>query len=387
MKKIFWKAYLYAPAVILLCFIIYVGGPKFETLDDRGLILLAAFSGALSGFFHVYVIAWEKAEENVKPYGPIIRYCLLYRPPIAMAFTLLCNVWLFDWFRLIREQIPALAPVSVVTIGLLLGSFSYWILKLPIRVLKEMLRPRMPRASIPAPDGIKPLARKTIGGFEHTFAGVHDPAKLAEAPETAGQNENSYQLIPGGETMDVDYLEKKEEQGITLSLKNRLLAAGGFWEWLKLLVLGYYLLIIPVILVFFIIDFWPIKDNTNAWLTTTLILKLNISFHLRMMLLIIMAGALGSYIHVATSFSYHIARRDFEPHWYWWYWMRLPIGAALALVLIMIIDGGIFVTPYTGGNAAPTTSIGIAALIGLFSRHLLEKFRDIFDVILHPREK
>ena len=367
MKKNFWKAYLYGPAVVLVSFIIYLGGPKFEALDDRGIILLAAFSGALSGFFHVFVITWERAGESDRPYGHIIKNCLLFRPPIAMAFTLLCNVWLFHWFRLIREEMPALAPVSVVTTGLLIGSFSYWIIKLAVQVLGEILRFNKP----PIP------ARRTIKRFDQTFSKICPPEGPPEALETNN----------GGEIMDADTHEKKEGHENALSLKSRIMAAGGLWDWLKLLLLGYYLLIIPVVLVFFIIDFWPIKDSANAWLGSTLILNISIAFHLRMLLLILMAGALGSYIHVATSFSYHIAKRDFEPHWYWWYWMRLPIGAALALVAIMIIDGGVFVTPYGSSDTVPSTAIGLAALIGLFSRHLLEKFRDIFDVILHPREK
>ena len=186
--------------------------------------------------------------------------------------------------------------------------------------------------------------------------------------------------------MDDKHQEKKEVQAPPLSLKERIISSGGFWEWIKVILLGFYLLIIPVILVFFIIDFWPVKVG-DTWSNTTMILKIGLSFHLRMLLLVLLSGALGSYIHVATSFSYHIAKRDFEPHWYWWYWMRLPIGATLALVFIMIIQGGLFVAPAGNNDATPITTIGVAALIGLFSRHALEKLRDIFDVVFNPREK
>ena len=245
---------------------------------------------------------------------------------------------------------------------------------------------------VPLPSSINPTDRKpstqeTMTGFAQTLLKTGSLEGQPEIVETDRKKKRSNHLAHGGEFMDSDTLVKKAEQGNVLSLQRRIMAAGGLWDWLKLLLLGYYLLIIPVILVFFVIDFWPVKNSANAWLSTTLILNLNISFHLRMLLLILMSGALGSYIHVATSFSYHIAKRDFEPHWYWWYWMRLPIGAVLALVLIMVINGEIFVNPFINDGAAPSTAIGIAALIGLFSRHLLEKFRDIFDVILHPREK
>ncbi len=351
MKKFFWKAYLYGPAAILLFFIIYLGGAKFENLDDAGLLSLVVFSGALSGFFHVYIVLWEE-DKNVNLEHRAMKYCLVFRPPIAMAFTVLCYFWFFHLFLLIRENFPALAAVSVVTIGLLLGSFSYWIIKFLAKLLGETLRSRRPI-------------------------------------ENNNKENNLIQLKNGGGIMDANEQEKKEVQGKPLSLKERITAAGGIWEWIKLIILGFFLLIIPVILVFFIIDFWPVpvKDTANAWSDTSMILGLNLSFHLRMLMLVLLAGGLGSYIHVATSFSYHIAKRDFEPHWYWWYWMRIPIGAILALITIMITDGGLFVAPAANNDATPITTIGIAALIGLFSRQAVEKLRDIFDVVFNPREK
>lgn len=349
MKKILWKAYLFGPAAILLFFIIYVGGVKFENLDNAGLLLLVVLSGALSGFFHVYIVLWE-GDKEVDLEHRTMKYCLMFRPPIAMAFTVICYFWFFHLILLIREAFPALVPVSVVTIGLLLGSFSYWIIKFLAKLLGEALRSKRPL-------------------------------------ENNNKENNFYKFNHGGGIMDANDQEKKEVKGKPLSLKERITAAGGFWDWIKLIVLGFFLLIIPVILVFFIIDFWPVKDAANAWSNTTMILGLSLSFHLRMLLLVLLSGGLGSYIHVATSFSYHIAKKDFEPNWYWWYWMRIPIGAALALVTIMIIEGGLFVAPTGNNDATPITSIGIAALIGLFSRHALEKLRDVFDVVFNPREK
>ncbi|MGD2086420.1 MAG: hypothetical protein PVH61_09585 [Candidatus Aminicenantes bacterium] len=351
MKKFFWKAYLYVPAAILLFLIIYMGGANFENLDEAGLLVLTVFSGALSGFFHVYIVLWE-GDKKVKLDHRTMKYCLIFRPPIAMAFTLLCYFWFFHLFLLIREKFPALASVSVVTIGLLVGSFSYWIIKLLARLVGEALRSRNPI-------------------------------------ENSNKENNVYKFNNGGRIMEANHQEKEEVQGKSLSLKERIIAAGGFWDWIKLIILGFFLLIIPVILVFFIIDFWPVKDtaNANAWSDTSMILGLHLAYHLRMLLLVLLAGGLGSYIHVATSFSYHIAKRDFEPRWYWWYWMRIPIGAILALVAIMITSGNLFVAPTGNNDSIPITTIGIAALIGLFSRHAVEKIRDILDVVFNTREK
>ena len=110
--------------------------------------------------------------------------------------------------------------------------------------------------------------------------------------------------------MDANDQEKMEVQGKPLSLKERIIAAGGFWDWIKLIMLGFFLLIIPVILVFFIIDFWPVKDTANAWSDSTMILGLNLSYHLRMLLLVLLVlfmvaaiedGGLGLTDQTATA--------------------------------------------------------------------------------------
>jgi len=120
---------------------------------------------------------------------------------------------------------------------------------------------------------------------------------------------------------------------------------------------------------------------------TNLIFKCTIPFELRMILLVLLAGALGSYIHMATSFSYFIGVKKFEMTWYWWYWLRLPIGAVLALIFSMLVQGGIFVIPASGSEANPVSVIGLAGLIGMFSRQAIEKLRDIFDTVFSSTEQ
>lgn len=120
---------------------------------------------------------------------------------------------------------------------------------------------------------------------------------------------------------------------------------------------------------------------------TNLFCKCKIPFELRMILLVLLAGALGSYIHMATSFGYFIGMGEFKLTWYWWYWLRIPIGAVLALIFSMLVQGGVFVIPTEGSEANPASVIGIAGLIGMFSRSAIDKLRDIFDIIFKPPDK
>jgi hypothetical protein len=93
----------------------------------------------------------------------------------------------------------------------------------------------------------------------------------------------------------------------------------------------------------------------------------------------LLGGALGGALHGIASLSRHVAKRDFGREWTMWYLANPFIGAALATVFLFVLQAGL------GGQTAPTTGglYGIAAvatLTGLFSRHALNKLRDIFEV-------
>ncbi len=116
------------------------------------------------------------------------------------------------------------------------------------------------------------------------------------------------------------------------------------------------------------------------------IIGLNMPFQLRMILLVLLGGALGSYIHVATSYSYYIGFNKFDMDWFWWYLLRIPMGAVLALIFLMLIQGGMFTVPDSGSGSEPLTLIGLSALVGMFSRQATEKLKEVFDIIFKTRE-
>lgn len=93
----------------------------------------------------------------------------------------------------------------------------------------------------------------------------------------------------------------------------------------------------------------------------------------------LIGGALGGAIHAIASLTAHVAADNFGPAWTMWYLTNPVVGAALATVFLFVLQAGL------GGQAAPTAGglYGIAAvatLSGLFSRHALNKLKDIFDV-------
>ena len=62
----------------------------------------------------------------------------------------------------------------------------------------------------------------------------------------------------------------------------------------------------------------------------------------RLILLVILTGALGSYVHAATSFATYTGNRSLIDSWHWWYVLRPFIGMALALIFYFALRGGHF---------------------------------------------
>ena len=90
-------------------------------------------------------------------------------------------------------------------------------------------------------------------------------------------------------------------------------------------------------------------------------------------------GALGGAMHAIASLTAHLAAGDFDRRWTMWYLTNPVVGASLAVAFLFVLQAGL------GGQAAPTGGglygiAAIATLSGLFSRHALNKLKDIFDV-------
>ncbi len=102
----------------------------------------------------------------------------------------------------------------------------------------------------------------------------------------------------------------------------------------------------------------------------------------RLIFLVIVAGALGSYIHAATSFADYVGNRKLANSWLWWYILRPFIGVALALVFYFVVRAG-FLT----GGAGDVNPYGVAtlgALAGMFSKQATDKLEEVFTTIFRP---
>lgn len=106
-----------------------------------------------------------------------------------------------------------------------------------------------------------------------------------------------------------------------------------------------------------------------------------------LIVLSLVAGALGSFVQASLAFVYWTGQRELRTSWVWWYGFRLFSGAVLALIVYFAIRGG-----FLGGESATeeVNAYGIAAfssLVGLFSKQAIAKLQEVFNTAFSTKTK
>lgn len=156
-------------------------------------------------------------------------------------------------------------------------------------------------------------------------------------------------------------------------------------------ILGAYYLLLPFVLVYVLFKIFP----PNPWGDVQYVpiaigfAKFTIwtTLEERLILLVIAAGALGSYIHSATSYADYRGNRQFGPSWLLWYMLRPLVGVCLALIVYFAMRGGLLSMVINGETAKKPDNInpfGIAAisgLTGMFSKQASDKLAEVFTTL------
>ncbi|MFZ0705819.1 MAG: hypothetical protein WAM71_09480 [Candidatus Korobacteraceae bacterium] len=155
---------------------------------------------------------------------------------------------------------------------------------------------------------------------------------------------------------------------------------------------GVYMIAMEVLLIYVLVKIWPdqIPADKSANMVSLFRHPLAMSLERRFLLIVIVVGALGSYIHAATSFADFIGNRTFVKSWSWWYLLRPFIGVALAILVYFGVRGGL-VSASTGADSlSPYGVAAIAGLAGLCSRQATDKLREVFETLFktdHPPDR
>jgi hypothetical protein len=106
----------------------------------------------------------------------------------------------------------------------------------------------------------------------------------------------------------------------------------------------------------------------------------------RLLMLAAVSGALGSFIHAATSFSDYVGNQRIVGSWLTWYIFRPLIGAALAVVLYFVMRAGLL-SAANGSDVNVYGVTAVAALTGMFSKQATDKLDEVFKTMFRTTEK
>lgn len=157
---------------------------------------------------------------------------------------------------------------------------------------------------------------------------------------------------------------------------------------LKFLVAGYVVAMFIAIL-YFLVKVWPLGPAGAPERTEFFWGDVTLASDIRFMFLAALAGALGAYVHLATSFADYAGNERLTSSWGWWYLLRPFIGMALAEVVYLAVRGGLLNAGGTSAASAisPYGVAAITALTGLFAKQATDKLREVFETLFRTQQK
>jgi len=133
-------------------------------------------------------------------------------------------------------------------------------------------------------------------------------------------------------------------------------------------------------LVALLLSLWPSTvdaDQVKTWWGAVVYREVD------MLLLVLIAGALGSFAHGARSFVDFVGNRTLRASWSAWYLLYPFIGATLALIFYLAVRGG-FMTTSAGSTGKDVNLYGLTAisgLVGMFSKQATTKLSELFSTL------
>lgn len=164
----------------------------------------------------------------------------------------------------------------------------------------------------------------------------------------------------------------------------------GPWE---IRAMGIGLVVLSLLLAHMLLMLWPSglqTDSQGDSTTTVMLLHGWIVFYpsldMRLIMLVMVAGGLGSFIHTATSFGDYVGNESLSRNWIWWYILRPFIGMVLAVIFYLVIRGGFLSAGTEAGNINPFGIAALAGLVGMFSKQAADKLNEVFNTLFRAKQ-
>jgi magnesium-transporting ATPase (P-type) len=152
-----------------------------------------------------------------------------------------------------------------------------------------------------------------------------------------------------------------------------------------------YLVMLGIILFWALIAFFPTTTVNDPAAPTYskvgfMLWTFAVSSEMRLILLVIITGALGSLVHGFRSLFWYVGNSAFAKSWVLMYFLLPFIGSALSLIFYFVLRGGLFSPNATVDATSPFGFIGVAGLVGMFSNRAALKLQEIAESIFSTKE-
>jgi hypothetical protein len=108
----------------------------------------------------------------------------------------------------------------------------------------------------------------------------------------------------------------------------------------------------------------------------------------QLLLIVLLAGALGCMIHALRSITVFIGNRSAVTSWFWWYITRPLLGMSLALIFYAVLRGGFLAgSPADAKVVSPFGVLAIGALVGMFTEKASDKLAEIFGTLFQSKSE
>ncbi len=157
-----------------------------------------------------------------------------------------------------------------------------------------------------------------------------------------------------------------EEIEVTPESEPKLVSSFG------IVVIAIYLVVFTLFLIFSLLRVWPPGETVN------------LTDEVRLIMIVILSGALGSMVHALRSFFWYVGNRNLVRSWVLQYILLPFSGATLALLFYLVLRAGLF-SPEADVEATSVYGFaGVAGLVGMFSENAVEKLKKVAAAFFEP---
>lgn len=158
-----------------------------------------------------------------------------------------------------------------------------------------------------------------------------------------------------------------------------------------LVLIAVYMILLSVLLIYSLLVIWPANPaeastTAKSSVTRFLFWDIFINEEVRLILIVFIAGGLGSLVHAFRSYFWYVGHKAFVSSWAMMYFLLPFIGSSLSLLFFFVLRGGLFSPQATVQATSPYGFAGVAGLVGLFSNQAALKLKEVAESFFSTRE-